>query len=277
MAIKAYSKKDCKGKCTIINSDHEKFGNLSTLGSTASIELTSDNDKVLLFKKKYWDGEVIFRSGKQVIADLDDPAKGGKKGFRNSLNSIRISNFKIRMKYHVAIKSDGTLPNGYSTRTQVENVVSKVHIMASNIWEKGLIELVKSDIIFETDDDLFNGTCGDLVDNTNYNITPNYCHVFLTDTLPSLGCAGPRSKVSGFMMQFRNDNNLTLTARTLAHELGHNLGLGHKDNTNKNRLLTQTGASAPVYGTKLMNLDLSIVHEGISDKKLPESNYRREN
>ena len=277
MAIKLFPQRNLQGKYTIIKNDKQRFtGPYLALGASKSMELTSDNDRIILFKNNNWDGEAMFRSGKQVINDLGNESGKGKAGFDKGFRSLRITNFKIRMKYHIIMKSDGTLPGNEPSKQSIEMKIGKLHIMASNIWKQGLISWVNDGCIYEEDNDLFEARCGDLIANPNYYIAQSHCYPFIVDKLNKLGCAGPRWKVSGFLSQLRKDNNLNLNARTWAHELGHQLGLGHGSNSIKNRLMTQTGSAAPIYGTELSDVELEKVHKGLSDTSAMAALYRQE-
>lgn len=280
MAKKLYTKKECKGKCTIINKDEENFAWLTKLNSTASMELTEENDKIFLFKKTKWDGDTLFRSGKRTITDLGDASDGGKKSFRNSINSIRVSCFDIRVKYHIVKSSKGEFPGGFSSNATMESNINKMHILASNIWEEVLLRLDNVGFAYHTNDDYFDlsdeSKCKNVDFNKDFNIPQQFAHVFVVDKSFALGCALPRRSSRAFHINARNDNNLMKGARTLAHELGHSLGLSHGGNSNKDRLMTQTGSSAPVYGTNLSFAEVERVHDSLSDKKGDDRLYRIE-
>jgi hypothetical protein len=280
MAIKLYTRQSCKGDCTIVRKNERKLGVLSKLNSTASMELTQADDRVLLFQKQHWEGDALFRAGRRTIEDLGDPAQGGKKGFRNSLNSIRVAPFSIRVRYHVIKSSKGQLPGGYEKDVYLEAFLGKTHYLASAVWEKALIRLALVDIVYHEDDAYFDlsteAKCRNVDFERDFGIERQYAHVFVVDRSFALGCALPRQTTRGFHIDLREGDSLSLHARTLAHELGHSLGLSHGGNSQKSRLMTQTGASAPEYGTDLSTAEVEAVHVGLADKKEPDSRYRVE-
>lgn len=278
MTIRFFSRKDCKGKSTIVNSNLESFSTLSTLGSTASVELTSSSDKILLFKKTKWNGEVLFLDGKQTVQDIGDDEQGGKKGFRNSVNSARVTPFEIRVKFHVITDNQGTLPRGNPSKQGLESFLGKTRILASNIWEdEALIRLTDGGIVYTQNQTLFNAKCGqDMINEEFPNLKKNKAHVFIVNTINKLGCAGVRASNPGFFVASGEQLSISDVSRTLAHELGHSLGLGHGKNTDGSKLMTQTGNADPTDNTNIGTFQVEKTHEALSDKKGDEADYRQE-
>ena len=280
MTIKFYSKKNCDGKVTIIDEDIDSFSSLSTLGSTASIELTSENDRILLFKKKKWNGDVLFLSGKQTITDLGDEDQVGKKGFRNSVNSVRITPFSVRLKYHIIKDNNGTLPRDNSSPETLEILLAKMRTLASNIWEdEAMIKLTDGGLTYQVNDALFKSECGNGEIHAAYpDLVENRAHVFIVNEIDSLGCAGRRKVTPGFFVASGPSHSLSAMTRTLAHELGHSWGLDHGREVNPDgtKLMTQTGEANEGYSTRIGKVQVEKVHEGLSDKSGDKSDYRLE-
>lgn len=279
MTIEFYSKKNFGGTCTIVNRDMSRFDSGSKLGSTASIKLTSDADRILLFKKKDWDGDVMYLSGKQSVADLGDPKQGGKQGFRNSVSSVRVTNFGVGVRFHVIKRSDGARPRHKMSDQELENYLGKIRYAASRILEdEALIRLKDDGIVYTVNDELFNAKCNpDRLNEIYPDLAAGRAHVFIPNTLNKLGCAGTRNINPAFFLASSTENHtMNEIARTLAHEFGHSWGLNHDGNVDGSRLMTQTADADKENNTRLVRSQVETVHEGLSDKSGAEANFRKE-
>lgn len=272
---------------TIIRGDDAKFPALSTLASTASVELTSDDDKILLFKDKDWLGDVLYLKGKKTISNLNDEDDGGKKGFANSVSSVRKTPFTIKVKYHVIMDSAGTLPYGNTTKPKLESVIMKAHVLAAIIWEDSLIKLERDDIVYWTNDALLEADCSyEKLADEYPNLNRQLAHCFVVENVTGekeklgkaniLGCSQKRAVTPGFYLEAGSSRSISELARTIAHELGHSLGLEHGSNSDKNMLMTQAGKASPILGTDIGRVRSEKVHIGLADKKEDDKNYRRE-
>lgn len=193
----------------------------------------------------------------------------------NAVSSIRVTNFHIRMRYHIIQNSSGNFPGGIANQAVMDTFIGNIHTALNTIWNQGFIEFEDIGHTVHVNDDYFDmsGEYGDLREETVFQTTEQAAHCFLVNSATGLGAAVRRENSRRFMVRVRAANAVG-TARTLAHEIGHSLGIGHGANTDPNLLMSQSGVGP---GTDLTDAQIETVHEGLSDpRRSPNALYRIE-
>ncbi len=119
--------------------------------------MSNDDDAILICKKKNWNGEVFYLRGKNEIADLGDSNKGGKQGFGNSITSVRVTTFTVKVNITIVTGEDGTLPGNWTSRTNVNQDINSIITMANDFYEdeKALLKVELSNLTFRADEKRF--------------------------------------------------------------------------------------------------------------------------
>ncbi|NJO36043.1 MAG: hypothetical protein HC869_26250 [Rhodospirillales bacterium] len=83
-----------------------------------------NGDAVLLCSNQNWNGEVMYLRNAHNIRDLGDDSKGGRRGFGNTVRSVRVRPFLIEMNITIVTGEDSTLPSGYLDRQAIDRDLS---------------------------------------------------------------------------------------------------------------------------------------------------------
>ena len=90
MTITLFQKQDLRGDSAVISKDEDDLRDLPIGRNPSSMRMTSDDDKILLFKNDDWRGGVMFRRGAQTIDNFGAPREGGRNTFGNNIASVRV-------------------------------------------------------------------------------------------------------------------------------------------------------------------------------------------
>lgn len=204
-----------------------------------SIRLTDPSDSVLLFKNDDWHEGALFIRGEKWVSDLGSAKEGGRALFGNSVRSIRVTPFKLRLNVSV-LKDGGNLPgdwpNDRLAHRAVRDVVSKAN--AFYLTQRALLELEIARVTFRDDPAHFN-----LSGVESWKFPGDWkqkgaADVIFVNRFEKDGTTG-RTKNLCFgetvavcataNLKGWPDDVMTTgdMAVTLVHELGHHLGLGH--------------------------------------------------
>jgi hypothetical protein len=126
----------------------------------------------------------------------------------------------------------------------------------------------------DVNDDYFDldGGYADLREERTFQTTEQVMHAFLVNSANVLGAAVRRDDNRRFFCTVRS-GAIPAAGRTLAHEIGHSLGLGHGANTDPNLLMSQTAVGS---GTNITDDQVETVHKGLADRRGPDRLFRRE-
>jgi hypothetical protein len=265
LTITIFKDKDCNGGSQVVN------GNIRDLKDTpadkpGSIRLTQTIESVLLFKNDDWHGGALFIRGKKTVSDLGSAKEGGRFGFGNSIRSVRFTPFTLKLNATVVKNGDKLpgvwVPNELWTDFAVEDVVKRANSYYSA--QHALLNLEIARIIYRDDCKHF-----DLTGPEAWKFPGDWKRKGEVDLIfinrfekegkigngkpPCFGQALVVATVANLERQ--PDQILTNEdmAVTLAHELGHYLGLGHGTaDKNANNIMTEE----VTLGTPLSNYSL---------------------
>ena len=250
MSTLLYGKKNYRGKCIKIAKNKSDMKDTELNYRSSSLQLTSDSDKALFYTETGYHGDVIYRTGRKHISDLRDPDVGGMPKFNNEIKSVRLTPFRIKVKYHF-IWIDGDLPGeheGLLGLLTLAKQIKDMHEIVNEIWKKYFIDLEMDEIIGQHNKpDYFileNNELSDLKKDPDIGIASNCINIVFVEGISSaigIACKGNLTTPVG-VVTVRPVDRLFTNARTTAHEIGHILGLGHGNNSNSKRLMTQTGS-----------------------------------
>src|SRR5262245_157095 len=110
MAITLFAKPKFEGASLLVNHDFGDLRNTTVGNDSSSAKLSQGGDRAVFFGKPIWRGQVLFRRGVRNIPHLGDRDVGGKPGFNNDVQSVRVTPFTVRLHFHVIRASNGRLP-----------------------------------------------------------------------------------------------------------------------------------------------------------------------
>lgn len=204
-----------------------------------SIRFTSSPDAVLLFKNDDWHGGAIFIRGAKSVSDLGSAKEGGRTLFGNSVRPIRVTPFKLKLNISV-LKDGGEGPGSWASESAAHRSVREVVGLANAYYlaERALLQLEIARVTSRDDPAHFNLSGiegwkfpGDWKQKGEADVifvnrfeeegttgrTKNLC---FGETVAVCATANPKGQ-PGEVMTTED------MAVTLAHELGHHMGLGH--------------------------------------------------
>ena len=274
MSVILYTDKNFQGKSLSVSSNMQDL-KTSTIGyDTSSIQIHSISG-ALFFTKPSWDGRVMCRRQIMHINNVGDYGGLGKFGFNDRIKSLRITPFKVHVRYTVIMHSHGLWPGGYKTWSDVQSFLAKVHASAKTIWKTGFIDLVADSYEFKEHDGFFRiENFAKFITTFDFSTSKDVINVFFVDEINDaigqafnlpfstrLAIAAPSTK-----------NDVSGVARTLAHEIGHVFGLPH-GRKNTSTLMRQTRHS---HSLDLTDDQIEQVHRRLSVRSGPAANLRRE-
>jgi hypothetical protein len=191
--------------------------------------MTAANDVVLLCRKTKWNGEVLYLRGPQTISDLGDPDLGGARGMGNTITSVRVTPFSVKLNITIVTGKDGTLPGMWTSRTQATNDINTIISAANTFYdqERALIRVSLSDLTFRADEKRFR------LDQTEWNSIPaswkkaHKVDVIFPDTLEEAVGKGNFPWHGKFGLVSARRSSVAAISRTFVHELGHYWSLTH--------------------------------------------------
>lgn len=238
MAITLFKDKDFKGPSQIVTGDIRDLKD-KPADKPGLMKLSESTDAVLLFKNDDWHGGALFARGEESISDLGSAKEGGRMLFGNSVRSVRITPFKLRLNISVVTDGDtfpGIWPNELWADAAVRDVVER----AKNFFlaQRTLLYLEIARITYRNDARHFN------LSNIESWKYPNdwkrkgevdviFVNRFEEET--TLGCTKMlcfgETVVVSVTANIKDQPDQVMTnegmAEVLLHELGHHLGLGH--------------------------------------------------
>lgn len=281
MAIFLRDRTNLRGSSTRVRGNRADLRNSEVGYSTSSMNMNNNRDRILLFKGRNWQENVMFRTGVNSIDRTGRPADGGKTGFNNGIRSARITNFNVRVNYHVIRDANGNFPGGIANRTAMNTYINSIHGQINTIWNRSFINFINFRTNIHDSDRFFNMRRDfvALLLNRSMSTRRDSVDLFLVNSIGrgTLGTAVSARLSTKLMVNVRRTRTNNATggaARTLAHEIGHTFSLGHGSNSVANNLMTQTGSGGT--GTRLTVAQVERVHRKISYRTGDLRNLRRE-
>jgi hypothetical protein len=237
MSITLYEKKKFKGNSLVVNRNYRDLRD-TTIGRNPSSLTMSDNaDAILLFKKDDWKGGVMYYRSKRNMTSLGKKSQGGEFLSGNTVASVRVTPFTLKLNVNVVttkvvptdLSSADRYPGGKTSEASIESTFGKALIIANDFFakENAMIKMTVAQYKYRMNNGKF-----DLTMAETGSFPPDWKNkgevdVIVCNTLK--GAYGRAKfpwwgKVIIVQMEGRSINQI---ARTLAHELGHYLGLTH--------------------------------------------------
>ncbi len=259
MAVFLFAKPNFQGANLRVEHNIADMRNSSVGNDSSSMQLTQPADRVVLFGKPIWRGQVLFRRDVQNISHLGDRDQRGKPGFNNDVQSVRITPFTVRLHFHVVKTEDGRLPGGMATEAAATEYVQAITTRASAIWEPALVRLrvtATSFVVSNKFFDLDNEYVGLLL-SAVFDVEKGAASVIVNNSIEgNAGLGMPRCISKRVVVEHLGATDTA--GAILAHEIGHFLGLLHKNK------LTTNLMNHVVGGTDLSDEQIENVHEHLA-------------
>jgi hypothetical protein len=228
MTITLYQNKDWKGKSLDVTRNYRSLKDTTLGNHPSSIKMTDANDAVLMFNKDDWQGGVIYFRGVRKMASLGDLSAGGELFKGNSVTSVRVTPFAVKLNV-TFVTSNGRLPGDYEEREHVEAAFGKAVMFANGFFdrEKAMIELQPARASFRDKPEKFNLTRAEAASFPADWKNPGEIDVVVCNSLEDAYGQAKMPWWGKTMVVTLKDRAVGQVARTLAHELGHFLGLSH--------------------------------------------------
>src|SRR4051812_18919767 len=101
MTITLFQDKNFRDRSMVVTQSVADLQDVSIGKNPTSIRLTESAESILLYTRKDWDGDVHYIRGSVEVADLGSKAAGGEPGFGNSVRSLRITPFRLRLNVNI--------------------------------------------------------------------------------------------------------------------------------------------------------------------------------
>ncbi len=235
MTTTLWQDKDWQGRSLDITRNYRSLKNTDLGNHPSSIMMTDADDAILMFGRKDWKGGVMYFRGVRKMASLGQLSAGGEILKGNSVTSIRVTPFKVRLNVSVVTK-DGAMPGDKTDRDDVEITLDKAVAIANMFFDrqKAMIAMEIARISFRDAPKKFDLTGREAARFPADWKNPGEIDVIVCNTLEGAhGQAAPPSWGKCMVVAMRPPSldeaphPVGRIARTLAHELGHFLGLTH--------------------------------------------------
>lgn len=228
MAITLYQKKGYQGDQLVIDRDYSDLHSVSFNNKASSIRLTSGDDRVLLYKKKNFEGGVFFIRGEKNIPQLSSAKYDGKLLFGDAVSSVRVTPFFVDVFVNIVEDEDGNLPGGLASRAAAQLYVDAMIAEANAIWDQGLLHFRLSEPCrFRTSDTYFDIKWSDKV---RLSLKPwgksRNIDIHFVNTING-AMAYSKSPGFGDAIVIKHHDTTVHAGNTLAHEMGHIFGIHH--------------------------------------------------
>jgi hypothetical protein len=228
MSITLFARRDFKGD-DITGFDLKDFSHIAHPMRPTSIRMTSTSDRILLFTRPNWQGSAMFLSGEQSIEHLGHPGDGGDIGFGNTISSMRVTPFRLKLRFHVITNEPGDLPGNIASRALLDATIANIVSSANAIWSPNLISIEHESTVIVNDlpqyFDIPHGYWTTVTRHRRFDRLPAGANIVLVNSINDRSEGKAISHLLTDMIAFE----ATGSGVVLAHELGHFFGLVHRN------------------------------------------------
>ncbi|MEA2419862.1 MAG: hypothetical protein QOE60_2068 [Thermoleophilaceae bacterium] len=261
MAIRVFARRNFKGE-DIAGFDVGNLQHLSDPMRPTSARLTASDDRLLFFLRPEWQGQAMFLHGVKEVSNLGHPGDGGRVGFENTINAMRVTPFRVQARFFVITDAGGAFPGGIASQADAETFVEESVLRADAIWAPHLVNVSLESIEFPPDAadffDLNREFWKVILASRRFDGLRAGVNVLLVNSL--------RGNIVGTSVNHKLSRRVAiepeatsfLSGHTLAHELGHFFGLGLHSDTPGN--LMESGA----LGVDLTDGQIERAHENLA-------------
>lgn len=257
MTITLFEKKDFKGKVLTITRNFRDLSDTPLGKNPSSLVMSENDDAILLFKQKEWDGGVMYYRGKRSMTSLGKLSQGGEFLSGNTIASVRLTPFQLVLNVNVVfthevptdIRSPERLPGDEASRSSLENTFGKAVVLANQFFdrEKAMLRLEVARYDYRLNDGKF-----DLTSTESGSFVADWKNAGEVDVIIANTLKGGygQAKLPWWgktLIVTLAGRSINEVARTLAHELGHYLGLTH---------MTGSGSAPNIMTPSDLGLDI---------------------
>lgn len=272
MTIRLFQKKNCKGDSMRVTRNQRSLKDTAVGNHPSSLTMDA-GDACLLFKREDWKGGVLYLRGRHEIENLGSPKQGGKTLFGNSITSIRITPFKMKLNVTIVLddngNANGVMAGSASDRERmVEDLIARANAFYEE--EKALLELQLDKVTGRRDGkrfDLSNWESGRLPSAWKEKGKLDMIFVNSFDS-GNVGLAKFPHWGKVAICATRNsgsNRDFDAVARTFVHEIGHYLGLSHGSGDGRgSNIMTQSSTGNHIDRSNLKVEQIEEMHAKLS-------------
>jgi hypothetical protein len=228
MSITLFARRDFKGD-DITGFDLSHFSQIAHPMVPTSIRMTGASDRILLFTRPNWQGRAMFLSGMQSVEHLGHRDDGGEAGFGNTISSMRVTPFRLKLRFHVITNEAGNLPGGFTSRASLDAAISNIVTRANGIWSPNMINIEHESTVVVNDlpqyFEIPHGYWTAVTRHRRFDRLDAGANIVLVDRINANADGKAISHLVTDMVAFEASGSGTV----LAHELGHFFGLVHRN------------------------------------------------
>ncbi len=265
MSIELFENTNHKGASLFTtNVDRKNLSDTKVGNNPSSIKMTKDKDAILLFKKKNWKGEVFYLRGKNQIADLGNGDKKGKNGFGNSVSSVRVTPFTVKVNITIVTGDNGALPGNWSSRNNATADINTIIKMTNDFFddEKALLKVKLSDLTFRADEKRFRMSEKEWKSIPASWKNAHEIDIVFPNTIEGAVGLGKFPWSGKFCLVSAKRSSVDGMARTFVHELGHYWGLSHT--SKPANIMTQSKTGKHITKSRLKDAQIEEIQQKLA-------------